>query len=145
MSKLLTEITLEDLVEKVHNHLKNNKLIDLELNNYHLKNYSKYIVFEKNKYTRNKLFYNQDFEIVLITWDKNSIADYHQHPENGCKLKVLMGKLHETIKHNDNTKKENILLPGKSSYLDDTIGTHKIVALNKTVSLHIYSPSGFYN
>ena len=53
------------------------------------------------------------------------------------------GTLQEEIK-NKELNKTNIY-SNNVCYMHNSKGTHKIIALSETFSLHLYSPSGFYN
>jgi hypothetical protein len=104
-----------------------------------------YINFQKNTYTRSKVYSDNNIDIFILSWYPDSKSPIHNHPKNGCILKVLFGKLQE---HRYLNNKKYIIIgasKNNQSYIDDTIGTHQIIALLPTVSLHIYSPSGFYD
>ena len=103
-------------------------------------------IFLKDMYIKNpelyqkKIIYkNDDYELVLINWEKGAYTSYHNHPENGCVLKVLDGKLYEI---NDSKSlvlnKNDVNFKFKNDY-------HRIIALEKSYSLHYYSPPNFYN
>ena len=102
--------------------------------------------FEDNKYKRIKIYENNEFnyELLFLYWDKNSETPIHNHPKNGCIIKVLQGELLECRYKNDNTYYTNICC-NEVSYIDDSIGTHKIIATEKSISVHLYSPSKFYD
>ena len=74
----------------------------------------------------------------MINWEKGAYTSYHNHPENGCVLKVLDGKLYEI---NDSKSlvlnKNDVNFKFKNDY-------HRIIALEKSYSLYYYSPN-FYN
>jgi cysteine dioxygenase len=106
--------------------------------------WKKYIVDSNEPFNKNKIYVSDNFEIVLISWEKDYITPLHKHPKNGCILKILDGMLSETI-INDDKIKNNIYLTNNISYMHDIMGLHKIKALEKTYSLHIYSPPNFYN
>lgn len=141
----MEEISLDDLAFKIKKFITNYKLKDFPLEKYKIKNILKFINLEKNKYNRNVVYRDENFEIIIINWYPGSIANFHRHPENGCLLKLIYGCLQETLKYNNNKIKTKILNENDSSYLDDTIGIHHIEALKPTMSLHIYSPPNFYN
>lgn len=84
-----------------------------------------------NKYNRRLLYDNKYYEIIEITWGTNSVTDIHNHSSKGCIFKLIDGKLMEEIytKHiKTNTK---VLYPGDISYIDNTIGLHKIINLKQ--------------
>lgn len=95
-----------------------------------------------NYYKKNTIYQNKYFEIVVISWAKNTITPIHSHPENGCILKVLEGKLIENFYDNEiiitQLNKDNISCRNGGEI-------HTITALEDSYSLHIYSPPGFYD
>lgn len=98
---------------------------------------------EKTSLQRNLLFRNSNYEIYLLVWPSNFCKDYHYHPRNGCILHVLKGQLLEIIKNN-NIENHYLRDCGETSYIDNSLGIHKIIALEDSISLHIYSPPRFY-
>ena len=96
-----------------------------------------------DKYIRNIVYKNELFEIVIITWNKNSFTKIHDHPGE-CVFKILIGSLLE-VKYNskyDNKCATNIYKEDNISYINNKIGRHKMYNINndKSVSIHIYSP-----
>ena len=84
------------------------------------------------------------FEIVLICWNPMQETPNHGHPENGCIMKVLKGELLE-IRQNGKFKRQKKLRKGDVSHISKQ-ESHIIKNGNlKSVSLHIYSPSGYYD
>lgn len=137
-------ITIENLAIQINQHLEKNKLKDFPLQNFNITDFKNKINFIKNEYYRNIVYSNNLFEIIIISWSPSSITPIHYHPENGCLLKILQGELNEELFLNNKDIKNNILTTNSISYLDNNIGTHRISTKENTVSLHIYSPSGFY-
>jgi hypothetical protein len=138
-------ITINRLAVDISKHLEHSLLKDFHLDNYNIIDYEKYIHFVNKTYNRNTVFSNDSFEIILISWSAGAITNIHNHPKNGCLLTILQGQLIEDLHLVNNTIKTNILITKSDSYLDDSIGTHIIYSPVNTVSLHIYSPPGFYN
>lgn len=105
-------------------------------------------LFQKNKYIKKKIHIDEkrDYEIVLIFWNKDCQTTVHKHPSRGCVMKVLDGTLIEE-KYKDGCIVSGKLLYNKmkSSYIHDDICEHKIIALENSISLHIYSPCNFYD
>jgi len=142
---------LRTLFSRVNNQLKNEqKLKDLKniLEEYEGIDWKYYVSFNDDKYTRNTVFSNDDMELIIISWNNNQISGIHDHPENGCLMKILQGELDE---HNYEIKanKLNLLNVRKCKedsigYQEGSTGLHDIVNKdNKTVSLHIYSPPNY--
>jgi len=93
---------------------------------------------------RNKILYlSYNIEILILTWKSNYETLPHDHSKNGCWLKVLKGKLVETL-YNKKLEKEseNELKEGEVSFMSNDIGYHSIKndTNNFTFSMHIYSP-----
>ena len=115
--------------------------------------FSKYQVFFKNKkedntevnYYKHLIFKNDVYEIVIIKWDKGSNTKIHSHPENGCLLKLIKGKLKEEKYINNILNESHILDKNDIGYMHDNIGQHKIISLEESYSIHLYSPPNYYN
>ena len=102
-------------------------------------NYEEFNINKPNKYEKKILYRNKDYELVLINWKKGAVTKYHNHPKNGCVLKVLNGKLNEIDNSNSVIlNKNDVTFKLHNQY-------HKIVALENTYSLHYYSPPNFYD
>ena len=131
-------------------------------------NYIKYDfeIKDNKNYYKNLVEINDIIELYIITWNKNSFSPIHDHPENGCIIKILDGKLCEELyiskSINDNKYVELINksindnkyveLINKSIININEIGyrignkiLHKITNINEgiTVSLHIYSKPNY--
>tara|TARA_Y100000766_G_C18548726_1_gene431877 strand:- start:7 stop:429 length:423 start_codon:yes stop_codon:yes gene_type:complete len=106
----------------------------------------KYAKINNKTYYKNCIYKDKDFEIVVITWYKNQLTKLHNHPSNGCLMKVLLGSLKEKKVLNNNSIKINNYKINDISYIHDNFGKHKIYNNNNiSVSIHIYSPPNFYN
>lgn len=114
---------------------------------FNIKDLNDYIIFKKDKYNKTILYRDNNYEVVLICWDTYCETKIHNHPENGCIMKILAGKLLEEcfnkkLKNiNTNTYKIN-----DTSYIHDSLYLHKIKNNEQqSISLHIYSPPNFYD
>lgn len=100
-------------------------------------------------YSRQQITYTDLFDIILICWNEGAQTSPHDHPENGCILTVLEGKIKETRYKKQSDRwvpfKEANLRPGKTSYIEKDEVIHQITNTNnkRSVSLHIYAPA-FY-
>jgi hypothetical protein len=137
---------MNNIIQKINENFSNNlkKMIPIfeNINFDFLKN-TEFQEDETKSYLRNILFQNDKFELILIKWKPKSESLIHDHSINGCILKVIDGKLEETL-YNKNIKliKETIYQKGNINYIDNQIGYHKIKNLNlePTYSIHLYSP-----
>lgn len=109
-----------------------------------------YCLYDHQKaYTRNLISANKDYTLIMLVWNPEKESKVHDHPGNGCFMKVLRGQLKETLysinKQTEEIKQEKIRFLQKDlvSYMHDDIGLHKISNVLKdtaTVSLHLYTP-----
>lgn len=99
-----------------------------------------------DNYKKYKLYSNNNFELVVIKWFKNHETPIHQHPDNGCLLKLLYGELTEH-RYNFNIEKisETYIKKNDISYIDNNLYLHKIECIKNGYSLHLYSPPNFYD
>tara|TARA_Y100000780_G_C13621221_1_gene392618 strand:- start:263 stop:718 length:456 start_codon:yes stop_codon:yes gene_type:complete len=142
---------LEDLINDLKINL--SKDIKLEtvknlLEKYQNIDWKKYCSFNDLNYKRNLIHRDKLFDIYLICWNTKQFSPIHDHPKNGCLLKILDGELKEELYNFTNDKlvkiKTNILKKNNISYLEHNKVLHKIINFNnKTVSLHIYSPTNY--
>ena len=56
-------------------------------------NLAKYEHFSKKMYTRNRIYKDEHFEILLLCWLPNQMAPIHGHEGEKCWFKVLNGSL----------------------------------------------------
>jgi len=98
---------------------------------------------EKNYY-KNIIYQNDAFELILIKWEMGSETSIHEHPNNGCILKLLEGKLKEERYDKFKKYKSSELTVNSVGYMHDNLGAHKITALEESYSLHLYSPPMYY-
>ena len=158
---LNTNLTLHELflcinkeLQSGHTLLSCKNLIDT----YNNDDWKNYVKFDVQKYTRVIIpdMSNELFEFILICWDKYQQSPIHNHPENGCIVKILQGELTEDVyiqDMNTNTytyKTSRINTLNKISYMQGNNTIHKISNTSsndldncQTVSLHIYSPPNF--
>ena len=105
----------------------------------------KEIPYNDRNYKRYTVYIDDLYEIILIEWDKNSESSIHDHGENGCIFRILKGFLLEEIYKEKNLITTSILSENDTSYINNSIGYHKIYNKyhDKTYSLHLYSPPNY--
>lgn len=135
---------------------KNNLLcLNQILNHYHYNDFKKEINNFKdnldnstaNTYLKQQIYKDNNYDMYLIYWLKDSCSEIHDHSKHGCIFKLLKGDVYEEIydtktmkmKEFNNYKKNSI------AYIDNDIGYHKIINNypGTSVSLHIYSPADY--
>lgn len=142
--------SLSALDEKIRGFFKNNpKVEDIQslksyLDAYQGDDWRERVKFDTRKYTREILFKNKDFELILLGWLPHQKTTLHNHPEQGCVAKVLSGTLEETSvsKEDDavitDLREGDIVYNGRSD-----IHQIKNKSAENAVSLHLYSPGKY--
>ena len=103
--------------------------------------------FVEKKYTRDKLVDTKNAVVYIIYWAKDAYSPPHNHPDGGCILKLLNGKLCETIYDLINNravrKNDGVLLT--TDYISIKYGNelHSVMAIDNTVSIHMYFPGDY--
>lgn len=128
-------------IKKLLQNINNNIL--LELDNYNYEN-----IININGYTKYIIYSSDIFDMILIKWNKNNESKIHDHPERGCVMKILSGKLCENIYDKIHDNKINliesqILNTNDIGYKISNRILHKIIALEDTYSIHIYIPGKY--
>lgn len=104
-----------------------------------------YAFFDSSKpYTRNLIATdNETYTLLLLCWNPNEESPIHDHPCDGCWLKVLQGNVRE-CRYDENLccTADDIFQQGELTYITDSLGYHKVGNPTRTpsVSLHLYSP-----
>eukprot|EP01031_Cornospumella_fuschlensis_P037198 gene37198-45152_t len=100
-------------------------------------------------YTRNLIYTdNKHYTLLLLCWTAGYESKIHNHPCDGCFVKVLDGRIKESkysISPEGEVTLDRELIAGKGamSYMDDSLGLHKIGNPDSrinAVTLHIYTP-----
>ena len=144
-------LSLKQLGDTITQQLENDKhLRDLShiLNSYNGEDWHKYIKFDETRYVKTIVYCNDYIDIFIICWNINQSSRIHDHPAAGCLMRILDGKLQEDlyIKDNNNCQfiKSSILRTNDITYKEKDHCVHNIINMDqRTVSLHIYSPSGY--
>jgi len=109
-----------------------------------LTNLLEYASWKANDYTRNCLAKTDDYEFILLCWEGNSETAIHDHAGQNCWVHQLSGSVLETRYSVDNKELKidsiGTLNPGQVSYMNDTLGYHKIEnnSSKRAMTLHVY-------
>ncbi len=108
--------SIEKLAEEFNKIFKKEEKLDKYiyiLDLYSGSDWKKYTKFCRKNYTRNLVFQNSKFEILIICWNKEQVSPIHDHPKNGCILKLLQGTLIEECYSIDDNNKLHIVSHNK--------------------------------
>ena len=117
------------------------------LNNYSIsnENFNDYIHFKDEKYCRNLIHKEADFEIMLVCWKAGQVAPIHGHEGEKCWMRVESGALQ--ISNYTLESIDPLLLnmadqiKGETGHLDGPAEIHSVenVYSEDAVSLHVYA------
>nr|WP_321231837.1 cysteine dioxygenase family protein [uncultured Psychroserpens sp.] len=109
-------------------------------------NFTPYESWSKKRYTRNCMYKDTDFELILLCWDQGQETAIHGHDGEDCWVYLLEGMLEEVYYTVDNDsylreERSEKILPNKFSFMNDKIGFHKLknTFRGKSISLHLYA------
>lgn len=150
---------LSDLVQVIEfnlsddkNELKHQKCIENALKQYvpDMKELEKYCQFDKDKpYTRNLIATDSKrYSLMLLCWNKGKCSPIHDHPCDGCWVKLIQGSVLEVRYKCENGKMvqtEELVLEGNDSvsFMHDSMGYHKVGNPSDSmdaITLHLYAP-----
>ncbi len=102
--------------------------------------------WSSKKYTRNCLYKDAQFELLLLCWEEGQETSIHDHDGEDCWVYLLEGKMEEVFYTLDSSntlidEHSQSILPHQLSFINDRVGLHKLRnAFNdKSVSLHLYA------
>jgi cysteine dioxygenase len=117
-----------------------------------------YAFFDPDRtYTRNLIATDHEtYTLLLLCWNPYTDSPIHDHPGDGCWMRVLQGQVRESRYHpvlsacHDNDSATTTLRcteemtwsEGGLIFIDDSLGYHKVgnPCSIPSVSLHLYSP-----
>lgn len=102
--------------------------------------------WSSEKYTRNCMYKDLQFELLLLCWDEGQETSIHDHDGEDCWVYLLKGKMEEILYSCDNSnylkeERSQFMLPHQLSFMNDRIGYHKLRNCfnGKSMSLHLYA------
>lgn len=115
----------------------------LKINQDEIENYTTWC---KEGYTRNCLARSEEYEVILLCWDKNSETPIHGHDGQDCWVYQVQGDVEEIrYEENDSGALEEShrmeLSEGGLSYMNDEMGYHLIknISNQRAMTLHVYA------
>ena len=107
-------------------------------------NWRDYIIFNNYKYSKNIIYRNTIFEIIMISWLPGQNTRLHGHPKNGCLMKVLYGSLNEVTFINNKKYTETKINTNDITFIKNNKHIISNVSDKCCISIHIYSPPNYY-
>ena len=123
-----------------------NKVKEL-LENYKNDDWKQHVKKCDTTYNRELIYTSPEYDLVIITWCKNQGCAIHNHPENGCTVKILENSITEELydSKNMNMIQSKIYKKDEIMYIDDSIGYHRMCNKENEpcISLHVYAPGKY--
>ena len=144
--------TIDKLANRIQTEFDNGiKLEDMKdvMMSYNGTDWMAYQRFSDINYTRNLIFRNDIFEIMILCWNGNQKSPIHDHPSNGCYVKLLQGSL---VEESYDIIDDILTLVNTAELTDNAVtykkgkeGIHRIINPNpeECVTLHVYSPPNY--
>jgi len=110
-----------------------------------------YAKFDPHKYTRNLVDQgNGKYNLMILCWGESMGSSIHDHADCHCFVKVLNGKLKETLYEWPKEEGDQMVIKNTTvfetdgvSYMSDALGLHRMENpshTDPTVTLHLYVP-----
>lgn len=140
--------TLDELFNEFDKQLRNGaNLKDLGglLASYTGDDWKKFEHYNPNHYSRNLVRLNDKFEMLVLCWEINQGCPVHDHPVNGCLVRVMQSEVTENVYEFTDKPvllSSSILPEGGIAYKEGKIILHEIFnhSGKQAASIHIYSP-----
>ncbi len=103
-----------------------------------------YDSWSDESYTRNCIVNTEEFELILICWEKGQKTPIHDHGGEECWVKVIDGEIKETIYTKDEHErlsavKSTISKTNDLTYMLEGFHTLENVSEQRSMSLHLYA------
>jgi predicted metal-dependent enzyme (double-stranded beta helix superfamily) len=102
--------------------------------------------WSNKRYTRNCLFKDLNFELILLCWEKGQETAVHGHDGEDCWVYLLEGQMEEVFFLLDDSNclrevRSQKIQPNQLTFMNDEIGFHKLKNSNsgRSISLHVYA------
>ncbi|MAT90283.1 MAG: hypothetical protein CMC35_06280 [Flavobacteriaceae bacterium] len=136
--------TIEQLVECFEEAAPSEQVHILKRAQIPLSEFEAYASWESANYTRNCIARRDQFEFILLCWEKGVKTGIHDHAGQNCWVCQLQGTLSEVRFEDINGSLkpcyEGSLEPGSMSYMDDSMGYHLLenASEERAMTLHVY-------
>lgn len=108
--------------------------------------FEEHATWSETCYTRNCIEENEDFELILLCWEKGQLTAIHDHGGEECWVYFVEGEFREHVYTENKEGKLDIVKtsninPGDVSYMIDFMGFHNLEnrSNKRSMSLHLYA------
>ena len=137
--------SLDQLIEKLQDSTRRESVRAITSMDIPIAEYKPFQTWNEAHYTRNCISRTEDYELLLLCWEKGQETPIHCHNGEECWVYAVKGKLFEERYDYDNSDNLNILNhatynQGQLSYMSDDMGYHLLRNIDngRSMSLHLY-------
>ncbi len=131
--------TLANVEQATRNHLLHRCTLDEFFLEYDGDDWRELVDFSQEGIQKKLVQQGYFADVYLVGWLPGQTTEVHGHSSGGCCMQLLEGLLKEEQYHKGNTT-SRILIPRASTFIHNSLYQHRVRALQKSVSLHIYAP-----
>jgi len=138
--------TISDLIQVLDEEERTNYTTILKNMKLPIAAFEKHATWSETCYTRNCVAENDDFELILICWEKGQTTAIHDHGGEECWVYFVEGEFKENVYAKGEKGKLNIVettyaKPGDVAYMIDFMGYHNLKnqSNKRSMSLHLYA------
>ena len=109
-------------------------------------NFTLFESWSDKRYTRNCIYKDDQFEVLLLCWEPGQQTAIHGHDGKDCWVYLLEGEMTEVFYSLDSENylrqdRSHVITPRQLTFMNDKLGYHKLMASEqcRSVSLHIYA------
>jgi cysteine dioxygenase len=103
-----------------------------------------FIQFSENYYTRNLVFGNERFQVLILCWNPSQGSQIHGHGQSACGVKVIAGTATEASFHamTDSHPYRTQVLTATDVVAGNSDHIHQVTNASNDplITLHVYSP-----
>jgi cysteine dioxygenase len=138
--------TLSELIQVLEEEERANYTAILKSMELPIAEFKKYATWSEICYTRNCIVENENFELILICWEKEQVTAIHDHGGEECWVYFVDGDFREHIYTENESGELDIVKTtntnaGDISYMIDFMGFHNLenTSNKRSMSLHLYA------
>ena len=140
------QIQLTNTFQEI-NTSKNKIKVNEALKSYNGIDWKQYIKYNTDTYNRELIYSSPEYDLVIVTWCKDQGCAIHNHPKNGCSVKILQNSITEELYETEtlNLINTSVYNTNDIMYIDDSLGYHRMCNKNNEpcISLHVYAPGKY--
>lgn len=137
--------SLKELIECLNHAAPSHQGKILKQMNIPISDFEAYASWDKEGYSRNCLHRTNEYELILLCWNKGDVTPIHGHDGQKCWVYQIKGQISEIRYANDasgqlvETNKTQ-LNPGQLSFMNEAMGYHKLTndTDGRAMTLHVY-------